>query len=95
MWVKTQNGTRILKVNDFEVDVDTIVTNTIDDYIVLGEYEDYDKALKVLKMIYDFINVVEEYKSQGEYKKEIVSGCVQKNRLQSFIFEMPQDQEVK
>ena len=95
MWVKTQKGTRILKVNDFEIDVDTIITNTIDDYIVLGEYEDYDKALKVLKMIYDFINVVEEYKSQGEYRKEIVSGCVQKNRLQGFIFEMPQDKEVE
>ena len=55
MWVRTQDKKRLLKVNNFEIDVDTIITNIPDGFIVLGEYRSHEKALEVLDVIEDFI----------------------------------------
>ena len=100
MWVRSQNKERLMKCEEFMVSKG--IGNFANKYSIytigivhLGAYSTREKALKVLDMIQEFINCIEEYKAQGEYKREIVSGCNEIRRLNTFVFQMPQDSEVE
>ena len=106
IWIRSQNKTILKNVNDVRIaqirhfkdekEYFPIVWDSWEMYDdrYLGNYSTKEKALKVLDMIQEFINCIEEYKAQGEYKREIVSGCNEIHRLKTFVFQMPQDESL-
>lgn len=89
MWIRSQNKTRLLKVNYVRVNdncVEAIPGDML--YILIGRYSTEEKALKVLDMIEKHLNTQSKIveKSMSEY---IISD------MNSIIFQMPQDEEVK
>ena len=68
--------------NEYVIKADMINT--------LGYYSTNEKALKVLSMIEEIIDQQEEFKAQGEERKDNNSY----RRMIKFVFQMPQDDEV-
>lgn len=61
----------------------------------LGKYSTIEKAMEVLNMIEEQINLTEEYRTQGEDVIESKNFVARKSRLVRFVFQMPQDDEVE
>lgn len=97
MWIRSQDKERLLNIEDLfikEKDEKGMYKIVVYAKGFIGSYSTKEKALKVLDMIEQFINCSEEYKAQGEYKREIVSCCNEINRLKTFVFQMPQDKDL-
>ena len=97
MWIRSQDKNVLINVELVQViEYDLEILGHSGARVgCIGKYSTKEKALKVLDMIQEFINCIEEYKAQGEYKREIVSGCNEIRRLNTFVFQMPQDSEVE
>lgn len=106
MWIRSQKGAKLINANNFGVIersgsyyrfkypycIETMMENVS---IYLGEYSTMKKALKVLDMIEEQINLTEEYRTQGEDVIESENSVARKSRLVRFVFQMPQDSEVE
>lgn len=79
MWVRSQDKTRLLKVEDARIGYNYVCSEIwANNNCILGTYSTKEKALKVLDMI-------ETHLEHLEYE---VSG-------REIIFQMPADEEVK
>lgn len=95
-WIRSQNKSCLYKlvgfyIRYFESGVFDIFGETIKgEEFSIGEYSTEEKALKVLNMIQETIDEQEEFKAQGEERRDNTSY----KRLIKFIFQMPADEEV-
>lgn len=88
MWIRTQDKEMIINCSDVEIGLEEQTTIWCGGY-VLGTYSTKEKALKVLDMIEDQINMTEEFAAQGERDHD---GCI---RLIKFVYQMPLDSDVE
>ena len=107
MWVKNQDKTRLVETKEFEIEkMGKINEDGIwessngcrirdDKGFVIAIYSSKEKAMKVLEMIEELINLTEEYRTQGEDVIGSKSPMARKSRLVKFVFQMPQDEEVE
>lgn len=96
MWILAQDKKTLVKVDVVELlnYENSIVAYTSIKVVDLGKYSTQEKALKVLDMIVEQINLTEEYRTQGEDVIESENSVARKSRLVRFVFQMPQDNEV-
>ena len=87
MWIRTQDKEMIMKCSAVGIGLEEQTSIWSGGY-VLGTYSSKEKALKVLDEIHNKINLVEEFKSQGERR----GGTT---RLLTFVYQMPLDCEVE
>ena len=92
MWIRSQSKTRLIKTDYIIVnETDILATPNSDSFLItIGEYSSQEKALKVLDMIQNQINMNEEFASQGENHNN--NGSL---RLIKFVYQMPLDSEVE
>lgn len=97
LWVRSQDKKTLVKVDVVELlnYENSIVAYTSIKVVDLGKYSTQEKALKVLDMIVEQINLTEEYRTQGEDVIESENSVARKSRLVRFVFQMPQDDEVE
>ena len=88
MWIRTQDKETIMNCNAVGIGLEEQTTIWSGGY-VLGTYSTKEKALKVLDMIEDQINMNEEFAAQGERN---AWGSI---RLTKFVYQMPLDSEVE
>ena len=96
MWIRSQGKHTLINCEVFQV-FDDKKTNiwyikaiNVQCERILGRYSTEEKALKVLSMIEEIIDQQEEFKAQGEERKDNNSY----RRMIKFVFQMPQDDEV-
>lgn len=87
MWIRTQDKEMIINCSDVEIGLEEQTTIWCGGY-VLGTYSTKEKALKVLDMIEDQINMTEEFAAQGE------RNAWGSTRLTKFVYQMPLDSDV-
>ena len=92
MWIRSQSKTRLIKTDYIIVnETDILATPNSDSFLItIGEYSSQEKALKVLDMIQNQINMNEEFASRGENHNN--NGSL---RLIKFVYQMPLDSEVE
>ena len=97
MWIKSQDKKTLVKVDMVELlnYENSIVAYTSIKVANLGKYSTEEKAMKVLDMIEEQINLTEEYRTQGEDVIESENSVARKSRLVRFVFQMPKDDEVE
>lgn len=88
MWIRTQDKETIMNCNAVGIGLEEQTTIWSGGY-VLGTYSTKEKALKVLDMIEDQINMAEEFTAQGERN---AWGTI---RLTKFVYQMPLDSDVE
>ena len=88
MWIRTQDKEMIINCSDVEIGLEDQNTIWCGGY-VLGTYSTKEKAMKVLDMIEDQINMAEEFAAQGERDHGYTM------RLIKFVYQMPLDSEVE
>ena len=88
MWIRTQDKEMIINCSDVEIGLEEQNTIWCGGYS-LGTYSTKEKALKVLDMIEDQINMTEEFAAQGE------RNAWGSTRLTKFVYQMPLDSDVK
>ena len=109
IWIRSQNKENLVEVNNFSIaeitetdaygDVLEIVGYTIDcdiqdETYELGEYSTKEKALKVMDLIQDRIVKIKTVKLlENKIPNEIIS--VIGNKIDEYVFQMPQDDEVQ
>ena len=87
MWIRTQDKEMIMNCNAVGIGLEEQTTIWSGGY-VLGTYSTKEKALKVLDMIEDQLNINEEFAAQGERN---AWGSI---RLTKFVYQMPLDSDV-
>ena len=92
MWIRSQNKERLIKPDYIIVDETDILATTYHEgfFVTIGTYSSEAKALKVLDMIQNQINMNEKFASQGENHNN--KGSL---RLIKFVYQMPLDSEVE
>lgn len=92
MWIRSQDKERLIKPDYIRINETDILATTYSDgfYVTIGTYSSQEKALKVLDMIQNQINMNEEFASQGENHNN--NGSL---RLIKFVYQMPLDSEVE
>ena len=88
MWIRTQDKEMIMNCNAVGIGLEEQTTIWSGGY-VLGTYSTKEKALKVLDMIEDQLNINEEFAAQGERN---AWGSI---RLTKFVYQMPLDRDVE
>ena len=83
MWIKTQDNTQLINCNHIRVEITYIIAiHDERNATTIGVYSTQEKALKVLEMIEQWIDGIEYSKTTKSYRV-------------SYVFQMPQDGEVK
>lgn len=97
LWVRSQDKKTFVKLDMVELlnYENSIVAYTSIKVVDLGKYSTQEKAMKVLNMIEEQINLTEEYRTQGEDVIESENSVARKSRLVRFVFQIPQDDEVE
>lgn len=92
MWIRSQSKTILINSDYIIVNDNDILakTNSNSFLVTIGTYSSEEKALKVLDMIQNQINMNEEFASQGENHNN--KGSL---RLIKFVYQMPLDSEVE
>lgn len=88
MWIRTQDKEMIMNCSVIEISLDKQTIIWCGGY-VLGTYSTKEKAMKVLDMIEDQINMTEEFAAQGE------RNAWGTTRLTKFVYQMPLDSDVE
>lgn len=92
MWIRSQDKRRLVKCDFIRVNGNEIQANfSSNSYSVIAKYSSEEKALKVLDMIQEAI----KGKSQTTYTETKTKVIEYYNNIESVVFQMPQDSEVK